>query len=473
MQPETCLPLHDVDASAQAALIQSGQISATELLEASIAQIEASNAQLNAIVTPMFEQARQQARGKLIPGPFSGVPYAIKDLVDVQGVRRSSGSRLLSSHVSDSDAAIVSQTRAAGLILLGKTNTPEFALNATTEAVLSGPARNPWNRAHSAGGSSGGAAVAVASGMLAFAHACDGGGSIRIPASCCGLFGLKPSRGRMQGSGMGDSGVEHCLSRSVRDSARLFAWNQRHDADAPWPAIRLPVSASQHRLKIAFALNGMAGTAPTEVVGTAVTATARLCAALGHHVETVQLPVNGELFFRHFKWAWSHSAQRAFDMAREMGKDPEQELEAWTNYLAAHARAAAPEAAGLATAYFSRVAQDFAGFFEDYDVLLSPVTSMPAPRLGYFDTGLPGEVLWERLQHYAAYTPMHNIAGTPAMSVPLGMSHEGLPIGSQFAARAGDEQTLFELAFELEQAQAWSHLRPPPPEYKISPAASP
>jgi amidase len=384
-------------------------------------------------------------------------------LLDIKDVRRTSGSRLLSNHVATETAEIVTRSSAAGLLVMGKTNTPEFALNASTESLLSGPACNPWNTAYSPGGSSGGAAVAVASGMLAMAHASDGGGSIRIPASCCGLFGLKPSRGRMRGAKSSDGGVEHCLSRSVRDSARLFAWNQRRDADAALPPVAVPSAASKRRLKIAFALEGVFGNSPSSAVKTALENTALLCDKLGHHVERAYIPVDGQLFFRHFMSVWCGSAARAWQLALQTGQNQEAVLEPWTNYLARHARSLPSDAGIQAADFFFGLAQDFSVFFEQYDVLLTPVTDRPPPLLGYLGPTVAGEQMWQRLLQYASYTPIHNAAGTPAMSVPLGFSPEGLPIGSQFAARLGDEQSLFELAFELEQAQPWAQYWPGTP----------
>lgn len=453
-------PFAALDATAQAELVRRREVQPIELLEAAIARIEAVNPQLNAIVTGLYDRARLEARGPLPEGPFRGVPYALKDLVDLKGTRRTSGSRLLKQNVSSETSDIVARSLQAGLVVLGKTNTPEFAFNGATEPVLFGPSRNPWNTLHSAGGSSGGAAVAVASGMLPVAHASDGGGSIRIPASCCGLFGLKPSRLRMTGSRATDSGVEHCVSRSVRDSARLFAWNQRQDGQAPLGAAAVPTGPSSRRLKIGFSTLNLFERDPAPAVKNALEETSRLCASLGHHVESAQLPVRGEEFYTHFMVAWSAGAARVWKMAQAQGLDPEAVLEPWTLHLAAHFRAQAPEAGPKAAAYFADLTREFARFFTRYDVMLTPVVNDEPPRLGYLGPAVDGAQMWERLQRYVSYTPVHNVAGTPAMSVPLSVSPSGLPIGSQFSARVGDEQTLFELAFELEQAAPWAHRWP-------------
>jgi len=448
-----------LDATARAEWLQRREISPNELLEATIARIETLNPRLNAIVTPLYERARSEARAPLPEGPFRGVPYALKDLVDLKGTRRTAGSRLLAQNISQDSSEIVKRSVAAGLVIVGKTNTPEFALNGSTEPQLFGPSRNPWDTTRSAGGSSGGAAVAVASGMVPIAHASDGGGSIRIPASCCGLFGLKPSRGRMWGSLATDAGAEHCLSRSVRDSARLFMWNQRQDPQAPLkPAAVL--EPDERRLKIGFSTANVFDMQPSPAVRSALEDTAALCAAMGHHVEPARLPVDGDEFFLHFMVAWSGGADRMRTAAEAQGHRPEDVLEPWTLYLSDHFRRQAADAGTKASAFFAEHARRFDAFFQQVDVMLTPVVSEEPPPLGHLGPQVPGAQMFERLTRYVSYTPVHNVAGTPAMSVPLGRGPSGLPIGSQFAARLGGEQLLFSLAFELERAAPWAQRRP-------------
>ena len=449
-----------LDATARAELVQRREISPAELLEAAITRIDALNPRLNAIVTPLYERARSEANGPLPEGPFRGVPYALKDLVDLKGTRRTAGSRLFAQNISQDSSEIVKRSLAAGLVVLGKTNTPEFALNGSTEPQLFGPSRNPWDTTRSAGGSSGGAAVAVASGMLPFAHASDGGGSIRIPASCCGLFGLKPSRGRMWGSLATDSGTEHCVSRSVRDSARLFMWNQRQDAQAPLSPAAVLEPLGKRRLKIGFSTANVFGKEPSPAVKAALEETAALCAAMGHQVEPARLPVDGDEFFLHFMVAWSGGADRMRVMAEAQGRKPEDVLEPWTLYLSDHFRRQPPDAGTKATAFFAEHARHFDAFFQQVDVMLTPVVSEEPPPLGHLGPQVPGVQMFDRLTRYVSYTPVHNVAGTPAMSVPLGRGPSGLPIGSQFAARLGSEQLLFGLAFELERAAPWAQHRP-------------
>ena len=449
-----------LDATAQAELVQRREVTPGELLEAAIARIEALNPRLNAIVTPLYERARGEVRTPLPAGPFQGVPYAIKDMLDLQGTRRTSGSRLLARNISQDTSEIVARSTAAGLVILGKTNTPEFALNGSTEPVLFGPSRNPWDAARSSGGSSGGAAVAVASGMVPIAHASDGGGSIRIPASCCGLFGLMPSRSRMVGSRATDSGVDHCVSRSVRDSARLFAWNQRQDAQAPLKPAPVLEPLGARRLKIGFSTANVFGQQAAPSVRSALEESARLCASIGHHVEPARLPVDGEAFFTHFMVAWSRGADHMRRMAERQGLRAEDVLEPWTLYLSAHFRRQPADAGAKAGVYFAELSRRFDAFFQSFDVMLTPVLHEEPPPLGFLGPDVPGSQMFERLLTYVSYTPIHNVAGTPAISVPLGQSASGLPIGSQFAARVGNEARLFGLAFELERAAPWVQRKP-------------
>lgn len=449
-----------LDATALAELVQRREASPREILEVAIRRIDALNPRLNAVVTRLYEPARSAASGPLPAGPFQGVPYALKDLVDLKGTRRTSGSRLLAQNISQETSEIVERSLAAGLVVLGKTNTPEFALNGTTEPLLFGASRNPWDITRSAGGSSGGAGVAVASGMLPIAHASDGGGSIRIPASCCGLFGFKPSRGRMVGSRATDAGVEHCVSRSVRDSARLFAWNQRQDAQAPLKPSAVFEPLGKRRLKIGLSTANVFGEQASPEVRSAIEATARLCADMGHPVEPAHLPVDGNEFFAHFMVAWSGGADRARRTAEAQGRKPQDVLEPWTLFLSDHFRRQPADAGARATAYFAELSRRFDAFFQQVDAMLTPVVHEAPPQLGYLGSDVPGAQMFERLTRYVSYTPMHNVAGTPAMSVPLGFSAAGLPIGSQFAARVGSEELLYGLAFELERVAPWAGRRP-------------
>ncbi|MBV7429698.1 MULTISPECIES: amidase family protein [unclassified Acidovorax] len=451
-----------LDATAQAALVRAGHLQPAQLVQASLARVADVNPRLQALVELCPDRARGQWQGPPSPGPFWGVPFAYKDAVDLQGTHRRSGSRLQAdAALSSASSPLVARCEASGLIAIGKTATPEFQLSATTEPLLGGPVRNPWNPLHSPGGSSGGAAAAVAAGMLPMAHATDGGGSIRIPASCCGLFGLKPSRSRMQGSGPRDAGVDHAVSRTVRDSATLFWWNQRGDGAAPLPPMPAVHGPSARRLRIGFAPQNLFGEMPDPAVLQEVTRVARLCERLGHQVQPFAHGIDGERFFDAFMVAWSGGAERALQQAEGTGRPPDTLLEPWTLHLARHARALPAGAAARAGAHFAAVGAQVNAWFDAVDVVLSPVAASEPPPLGWLAPTVPGATLWARLMRYASYTPLHNVAGTPAMSVPLGLSARGLPIGSHFAARVGDEQTLFALAYELEQADPWSHRVPP------------
>ena len=384
---------------------------------------------------------------------------------DFAGTRTTMGSRLFADQIADSNTPIVQRALDAGLVILGKTNTPEFGLISSTEPLLFEAARNPWDLGRSTAGSSGGAAAAVASGMLPFAQASDGGGSIRLPASACGVFGLKPSRGRIPTAEPvlpGDVAVRFTLSRSVRDTAGLLAASERRGTDAVLPVVGEVTGPSKRRLKIAFALNDLFGRLPHAHVVAALQETAALCRELGHTVVEAAPPVDGEEFIDHFFTTWSSIPgqveryawligllQLRFVRARDV-------LEPWTLGLAELHANRRPGAMEAALAYFDRLGGEFDAFFGEADVLLTPVAGAPPFPIGEQAPDLPFDLLMERVVEYVGYTPQHNVAGTPAMSVPLAISPDGLPIGSQFAARVGDERTLLELAFELERARPWA-----------------
>ena len=448
-----------LDALAQADLVAKGEATALELVNAAIARIEKVNGQVNAVVTELYDRAREAARGELPKGPFTGVPNLVKDLNSLAGTRLTNGSRMFAENVSPATEPIIAANEAAGFVMVGKSNTPEFGLLGTTESLLLEPCHNPWNLEHSAGGSSGGAAAAVASGMVPLAHATDGGGSIRIPASCCGVFGLKPSRGRIFLGGdtlPGDIGVQHCVSRSVRDSAALFAVTEMTGEGAVLAPVGRVTAPGKKRLKIAFDTMSYYGTEPDADVKAALEDTAKLCADLGHEIIPARNPVEGEAFIDAFLTVWASGPSRLVALAKENGLDPEEVLEPWTNGLAAHFNAKPGDAMEKALAAFAAATAKVNAFMADYDVWLTPMLASAPPKLGAQDPRVPFDTLYERTIRYVAYTPLHNAAGTPAMSVPLSWNDKGLPIGSQFAAPLGGEKVLFELAFELEQARPWA-----------------
>jgi amidase len=448
------------DAVGQAALVREKKITSLELVEAAIARIETANPKLNAVVAEYFDQARKQARTALPTSPLSGVPYLIKDLNDIKGELATSGSRLMAKHIGTETSLLAQKAIDAGMIVIGKTNTPEFGLMASTESMLLGACHNPWNLDYSTGGSSGGAAAAVASGMLPVAHASDGGGSIRIPASCCGVFGMKPSRGRMNFGEKekmpGDIAVENCVSRSVRDSAMVFSLsedNSPHARYAPTGFVRGP---SKKRLKIAFSTLSNSGKQPHDDVRASIEATAKLCQGLGHEIIEVKNPISGQEFVDAFLTVWASVPAQLVQLATSLKLKPEEVLEPWTLGLADFFAKQPKDALATSLAYFKKAEAATDAFMSQYDAWLTPVLSSTPPKLGEQAPGVPFATLYERITNYVAYTPIHNVAGTPAMSVPLGWSKDGLPIGSQFAAAKGNEALLYALAYELEQAQGWA-----------------
>ena len=465
-----------LDATAQAELVRRKEVKPIELVEAAIARIERVNPELNAVITPMFDIARKAASEPLPEGPFTGVPFLLKDLTAAYaGVRMAWGSAFTKNFVPDHDSELVVRHKKAGLVILGKTNTPEFGLLATTEPHAFGPSRNPWNTKRSTGGSSGGSAAAVASGMVPFAHGNDGGGSIRIPASCCGLFGLKPTRARNPlGPDVGDvmSGlvVEHGLTRSVRDSAALLdATCGPALGDPYWaPPRERPylqeVGADPGKLRIAFTWQTAGGTPVHPDCIAAVQDGAKLCADLGHHVEEAAPTMGNELITRAFITVFAAGDVQALDaLALLMGKEPtEADVEPLTWAVAGLARGATAPQYLLSVMALQSFSRDIARFFVDYDILLTPTLAEPPLPLGTLESQ-PDNPLFGLMRSaaYVPFTPLCNMTGQPSMSAPLYWNAEGLPIGSQFISRFGDEATLFRLASQLEQARPWAQRRPP------------
>lgn len=454
-----------LDATAQADLVRRKQVTPTELVDAAVTRINAMNPEVNAVITKLYERARQRAAQPVGEGPFPGVPYLLKDLVGYEGALNQSGSRALLGMMGRQSSPYVQRTEAAGLIVLGMTNTPEFGAVDTTEPLSFGPSCNPWDLTRSTGGSSGGAAAAVASGMVAIANATDGGGSIRIPASHCGLFGLKPSRNRMVAvrppppPPMPDLSVPHCVSRSVRDSATLFAWNERPaGAEGGLPPVGLVTGPSKRRLKIGYMTHDFTGAAPNPEVAQAIAATAKLCAGLGHKVEIVKSPLDGQAFGDAFLDIWTTQLAGAVKsisamLKREPGPDI---FEPLTLDMVQYAGKVTPEQLARDIATLNQAGQAMSKFFERYDVILSAVVNNPPKKLGAHDTTKPFAEIMPVIAANVAYTPVYNAWGGPAMSVPLGWTKSGLPVGSHFGADIGNERTLLELAFELERAQPWA-----------------
>jgi amidase len=465
------------DATAMAELVASGRVQPVELVDAAIARIERLNPTLNAIITPLYDQAREAARGPLPGGPFRGVPFLLKDVLGfMAGVRQTSGSAFLSGFVPDHDSELVVRFKKAGFVILGKTNAPELGILPTTEPRLYGPARNPWNLERTTGGSSGGAAAAVASGMVPAAHANDGGGSIRIPASCCGLFGLKPTRGRNPlgpdlGDIMGGLVAEHVLTRSVRDSAAVLDATCGPDIGDPYCApprerpYREEVGRDPGRLRIALTTAAAPSGAPIHAdCIMAARDAAALCETLGHHVEEAAPQIDAPLFLQSFISIWAAGCAATIDgMASVTGRKPSAaqfEILTWALYEMGR-QVSGPNYI-LAQMLIQRESRKIARFMEQYDAWLTPTLAEPPVPLGSFDS-TPADPLagLRRAIEFVPFTGFANATGQPAMSVPLAWNADGLPVGVHFIGRFGDEATLLRLAAQLEAARPWSHRRPP------------
>jgi amidase len=485
-----------LDGLGLAAAVRRGDVSAAELLEEAIARAERLNPRLGAIVGTTYDQARRQAAtapaGDTSPRPFGGVPFLLKDLyAEMAGVPATGSSRYLMDYRPAHDATIVTRFRQAGLIIFGRTNTPELGLVPATEPKLYGPARNPWNPQLSCGGSSGGSAAAVAAGIVPFAHANDGGGSIRIPASCCGLFGLKPTRGRTP---VGPDRTEiwngytigHVVSRSVRDSAAALDAIAGPESNSPYwapPPARpflAEIGTPPGRLRVALTKRPQAALAtPHADCLAAADAAGRLLADLGHAVEEADLEIDAEAFARDFftlvcvEMA-AFLARAALLVGRRARR---RDLETSTAVTAILGRQRTALEAAAAHDRLDAVARRTATFFERYDLLLSPTLGAPPPALGALAPSgaeafglhlgvllrLPGvvEASVRRVFSFIPFSPLANVTGQPAMSVPLYWNAAGLPIGSQLTARFGDEATLFRVAAQLETARPWRDRRPP------------
>jgi amidase len=461
-----------------AALVRSKEVSPDEVLEAAILRIEALNPALNAVVARAYDAARAAAPNGSGDAPFAGVPFLLKDLGGAQaGVPMSGGSRFFAHAPAPVDAETVVRYKRAGLRILGRTNTPELGLNASTEPVLFGPTRNPWDLTRSSGGSSGGSAAAVAARMVPLAHASDGGGSIRIPASCCGLFGMKTTRNRLSyapyaGEGLAGCSVEHVVSRSVRDSAAALdasAGPAVGDPYYPPPPARPfleEVGAAPARLRIALTTEAFGGGPVDPDCVAAAEATASLCEELGHHIERAApaydvagLDETYNLVFAINAAANIRLRARALGLALHAGGF---ERVTWSMIESADRVSAADYVQMLNRLH--AISRRIQAFFETYDMLLTPTLAEPPLELGVLDMMSEDTAAYtKRLWRYTPFTYPFNVTGQPAMSVPLAWNDAGLPIGVQFVGRYGDEAGLFRLAGQLEQARPWADRRPPDP----------
>ena len=464
-----------LDATAQADLVRRKKVKPIELVDAAIARIERLNPTLNAVITPTFEAAREAAKGPLPEGPFTGVPFLLKDLhSSLKGVRLAFGSRFLQDYIPDHDSELVTRFKKAGLVILGKTNTPEFGLQPTTESILFGPTKNPWDLTKTTGGSSGGSAAAVAARLVPMAHGSDGGGSIRIPASCCGVFGLKPTRARTTlapdyGELLAGLVVEHAITWSVRDSAAILdaiagpAPGDPYAAPPPKRPFSQEVGAAPGRLRIAVTTEAPTGVSVHPDCIAAAKDAAKLCEDLGHEVTETRLKIDAGELSQAFMSLWTVSARAEIDhWTRKLGKQPSQEFfEPLTWGLAQIGGQKSASDYLRAIDSFNKISRQIARHFIDYDVWLTPTLGTPPVPLGHFDP-TPDNPLhgFFAAAEFVPFTPIFNVSGQPAMSIPLSWNGDGLPIGTHFVGRYGDEATLFRLATQLESARPWAQRRP-------------
>ncbi|MEO1194102.1 MAG: amidase [Pseudomonadota bacterium] len=458
-----------------AALIARGDVAAEEVLERAIERAEALDPKINAFSQRLFDHGRAAVAAGLPDGPFAGVPFLLKDLgAQLKGEVTTHGARLFRENRCDHDSFFVERVKAAGFTIFGKTTTPEFGFAPSTETSLTGDTLNPWDLTRTAGGSSGGAAAAVAAGILPLAHASDGGGSIRIPASCCGLFGLKPTRARVTagpdaGEGWGSLATTHVVSRSVRDSAAaLDAFAGPAPGDPYWaPPPSGPyleeITREPGQLRIAFQREPLNGAAVDAGCLAATEAAAKLLESLGHRVEEATPPGDGEALGNAiFTLAATNLSLnlRAYGKAR--GKPVEEgevEQSSWDCIRFSEGLDVEEYPAAVATIHAQGRAM--AVFHQTYDLLLSPTLAQPALKLGPMHTNNPdSEAFMQAVSTFSPFTPMMNMSGQPAMTLPLGWSAEGLPLGVMLAADFGREDLLFRVAGQVEREAPWWDKRP-------------
>lgn len=464
------------DSLGLADLVRKRKVSAAELLEAAIARAEAMDPKFNFMAQKHYDYGRRAIAAGLPEGPFTGVPWLLKDLnTYIAGEVTENGSRLYKGQRAAVTSELVRRIERAGFAIFGKTTTPEFGLTGTTESVLKGPTRNPWNPARIAGGSSGGAAAAVAAGVIPAAHATDGGGSIRIPASACGLFGLKPSRGRVpmgpaRTEGWGGMSVHHAVSRTVRDSAAILDATHgvepgsRYGAPTPERPFLAEVGRDPGRLRIALMLTPFSGAPVDPEVIAATRAAAKLLEGLGHHVEEAAPRIDfASIGASSFALTASSVAADCEDRAKALGitLGPDVVERTTLDFIAIGKGSSGMDFVRGNNAY-QAAAVAIAQFMERYDVILSPVLSAPPLPLGRIglNTGRTMADWGREVGAFTAFTGIYNGTGQPSMSLPLAMSADGLPIGVMATGRYGEEGLLFRLAGQLEQAAPWHTRRP-------------
>jgi amidase len=466
----------EYDGLGLAALVKKGEVTPAELADAAIERIERHNPQINAVVHQAFDEARRAAAGNLPAGPFQGVPFLVKDLlIAVAGWPRSSGSRFCAGIVDAEDSGLMRRYRSSGVVPLGKTNCPEFGITGTTEPALFGACRNPWNLDHSAGGSSGGSAAAVAAGIVPMAHGGDGRGSIRIPASCCGLVGLKVTRDRNPHLPDGYDFaqgyvVEHVIARTVRDCAAMLDVTGVAEPGSPYapPAKARPymqeIGQSPGRLRIAWSSETANGRPIQPEIQTALEGVADLLEKLGHDLVPRGLGIDQRALYgaqNAFSGAnFAAGMKRLIDL---VGREPEpDELEPLTWAALKGGRRVTGEAAMWEAQELRMLSRGVLSLFETFDIYLTPVMGTPPPAIGYLDpVKVAPRDIGKRNGEVFPFAAPFNMTGQPSISLPLAWTSSGLPIGMMFTARYADEATLLRLAAQLEKEAPWKDRRPP------------
>ena len=445
------------DGLAQLEMLANGSATSLSLTQAAIERSKAAHPLINAVATESYEKALE-ASATPQEGTFGGVPTFIKDLLDWKGDQTLYGSRAFKGYIAPEDGQFAKAWRKAGMISLGKSTSPEMGLISSTEPLVTGPTRNPYDLSRIPGGSSGGAAALVAARVVPFAHASDGGGSIRIPAACCGLFGLKPSRGALpisRDSGIVDISVNHAVSLTVRDSAALFAAAEA-DLDTDLPRTGNVTGPSSRRLRIGYAPNPITDATVDSETQAGLERTAQLCRDLGHEVIDYTIPSDGMKFTDAFLLYWAAGAAAFAQQASAFSGKPvgPEIVEPWTLGLAAEFMARQGEMDEI-IAYLMAFEAEYNAWFETFDVLLTPTVSTVAPKVGSQAPDGDYQTVRANVLNFAAFTAPMNVSGAASMNVPLQWSEDGLPIGSMFSGKRGDDGLLHALAYELEEAQPW------------------
>jgi amidase len=464
------------DALGLAELVKNKDVTAEDLLDEAIDRVERLNPQINAVTHENYDLARKQIADGLSDGPFRGVPYLLKDLhLLLTGTPTTSSSKLFANNIADHDSTLTTRYKEAGLVLFGKTNTPEFGLTTTTESQMYGPCRNPWNLDHSTGGSSGGAGAVVAARILPMAHASDGGGSIRIPAAACGLFGMKPTRARTptgpdRGEGWNGCSISHAVSISVRDNAALLDISEgsaEGDMYTCPPKARPfleDVTTDPGRLKIAYSTKTPQGTPLDRESKAAVEKTVKLLSDQGHEMVEAWPDYNPtDVMTALVTFISTHSAANLTMRAEALGKEFTRDDVEFQTWMFAE-MAKNTNAIDYARAQYiqQQAARDIGSFFNTYDAFVQPMLGTPPAPIGWLDMNSEDlEAYIQNIGIYSPFTAVYNITGNPSMNVPIHWSENGLPVGTMITGAFGDEATLFRIAGQLERAQPWAQKLPP------------